>query len=241
MDLVSLPVLDASECVRVRDDVMASRDAWFPRGGDPPWFHTLGAAAYIDAVPQPDREPTYVARAAARNPLLYERFDWVHNVVKYALSLHLRARVRDDPALALPGFHVWLGLSVPTSPDISRHFDMQYLHLPEAFRARADLTRPLSFTLPIALPRAGGGLNAWDVTLAERQAQYRSPEGAPPVEELVRTRTLTHHPYTPGVLVLHSGLVLHQIAPVDRVHPDDERITLQGHALYCEGDWVIYW
>jgi hypothetical protein len=32
-----------------------------------------------------------------------------------------------------------------------------------------------------------------------------------------------------------------QIAAVDRAYPDDERITLQGHGLYCDGAWTIYW
>jgi hypothetical protein len=62
-----------------------------------------------------------------------------------------------------------------------------------------------------------------------------------PVEEIAQSRTRTFHPYTPGVLMLHSGHTLHQIAAVDQVYPDDERITLQGHGLYCDGAWTIYW
>ena len=62
-----------------------------------------------------------------------------------------------------------------------------------------------------------------------------------PVEEIAQSRTRTFHPYTPGVLMLHSGHTLHQIAAVDQAYPDDERITLQGHGLYCDGAWTIYW
>jgi hypothetical protein len=240
--LTSLPVLDPVQCALVREQVLAQREHWSPRGGEPPWFHTLGAAAYIDAGGErPEQGSEYTAKTAVLNPILRARFGWVHNMVKYALSVHLNACVRDDPELALPGFHIWLGLSVPTSPDMSRHFDLQYRQLPWSGRARADHSCPLSFTLPIVMPRAGGGLNSWDVTLEEREAQFRSSSGAPTVEELVQQRVLTHHPYSPGVLVLHSGHLLHQIAPVDTVYPDDERITLQGHALRCDGEWVIYW
>ena len=56
-----------------------------------------------------------------------------------------------------------------------------------------------------------------------------------------KSRTRTFHPYTPGVLMLHSGHTLHQIAAVDKAYPDDERITLQAHGLHCDGGWTIYW
>jgi hypothetical protein len=42
-------------------------------------------------------------------------------------------------------------------------------------------------------------------------------------------------------MMLHSGHILHQIAPVAETDPEDERITLQGHGLYCAGTWFLYW
>jgi len=84
------------------------------------------------------------------------------------------------------------------------------------------------------------GLNTWDLSFEEQAAQLQASKFAP-VEEIAQSRTRTFHPYTPGVLMLHSGHTLHQIAAVDQVYPDDERITLQGHGLYCDGAWTIYW
>src|SRR5262249_27555082 len=131
-------------------------------------------------------------------------------------------------------------LNVP-STSLSIHFDLQYLSIPWSDVARADRSRPLSFTLPIALPRGGGGLNSWDLSYEAHAARCQATRAAVPGEEMAQSRTRTFHAYTPGVLTLHSGHTLHQIAAVEEAHPDDERITLQGHGLCCDGAWTIYW
>jgi hypothetical protein len=48
-------------------------------------------------------------------------------------------------------------------------------------------------------------------------------------------------PYTPGAIALHSGHLMHQIGEIDEVAPGDERVTLQGHALFHKGEWKLYW
>ena len=46
-----------------------------------------------------------------------------------------------------------------------------------------------------------------------------------------------------GVMAIHSGHLFHQIAPFVDPLPDDERLTLQAHALPVnEGErWIVYW
>src|SRR5579864_1646438 len=109
--ITSLELLDAAECERVRADVHALSADWIERGA----FHTLGAASYIDAIKLPDREPQYEPLLRRSNPVLRARFGWLHNRLLYALSVHLQSLVRTADELALPGFHVWQGLNVPTS------------------------------------------------------------------------------------------------------------------------------
>ena len=41
--------------------------------------------------------------------------------------------------------------------------------------------------------------------------------------------------YCVGELVINSGRLMHQIAPANNIQPEDERITLQGHALFSDG------
>ena len=236
--LDAIPVLSSEECELARQAVHALRSSWIARGSADYPFYTVGAASYIDAVPS-TTPPRYSQILVETNPLLREHFDWLYARVMNKLSVHLQTEVRTADELALPGFHVWQGLSVPTS-SLSIHFDLQYLSIPWPNVARSDHSRPLSFTLPIALPRGGGGLNTWDLSY-EEQAAHLQANKFTPVEEIARSRTQTFHPYTPGVLMLHSGHTLHQIAAVDKAYPDDERITLQGHGLYCDGAWTIYW
>jgi hypothetical protein len=234
----SIPVLSATECEHVRQTVHALRSAWINRGSVEYPFYTLGAASYIDAVPGPT-PPRYTELLEQLNPVLEKSFGWLHSRLMYALSVHLQAEVRTAKELALPGFHVWEGRGVPTGP-LSVHFDLQYLSIPWSDLSRSDRTRPVSFTLPIAIPKAGAGLNSWNLSYEEQIAEYRAGR-QPTVEELTQGRVRTHHPYTRGVLTLHSGHTLHQIAAVERTYPDDERITLQGHGLHCDGAWTIYW
>ena len=45
-------------------------------------------------------------------------------------------------------------------------------------------------------------------------------------------------------LVLHSGHLVHQIAPtrgLEAGNPADTRATLQGHAIRCGDTWSVYW
>ena len=99
-----------------------------------------------------------------------------------------------------------------------------------------DFNRPISFTLAVALPKYGGGLSVWDVWHEEMVG--RSPEE---IKALIKSRERKHHAYRVGHMVLHSGHMVHQIAPMVNAQPDDERITLQGHGLLCDGTWRVYW
>ena len=107
---------------------------------------TVGAASYIDAVPG-TTPPRYSEILAETNPVLREHFQWLYARVMNKLSMHLQAVVRTADELALPGFHVWQGLSVPTS-SLSIHFDLQYMSIPceslEIKRLPLSLAQPVS-------------------------------------------------------------------------------------------------
>ncbi len=170
--LDAIPVLSSEECELARQAVHALRSSWITRGSADYPFYTVGAASYIDAVPG-TKPPRYSEILVETNPVLREHFDWLYARVMNKLSVHLQALVRTADELALPGFHVWQGLSVPTS-SLSIHFDLQYLSVPWPDVARSDHSRPLSFTLPIAMPRGGGGLNTWDLSFEEQAAQLQA-------------------------------------------------------------------
>lgn len=229
--LTNIAVLSDAECDRVRDTVLALRAQWASRHVELPMY-TLGVASYIDAIGE---QPQYATLARASNPLFWQHFGWLYERVAAVLSRVLGEPVGYAETLSLPGFHVFLSAKAFEQAIGVIHFDLQYLQHDWRGQA-ADLDQPLSFTLAITLPRRGGGLNTWNVSHAEWIAQ---PGDTP--ADLARRHTAGYHAYQRGHLALHSGHLMHQIAPAIDMQPDDERITLQGHGIRVDGVWRLYW
>lgn len=226
-----IDLLSAAECDQVRLSVLALRPHWVHRIPDLP-FYSLGAVSYMDAVGD---APSYARRARADNRLLRTHFSWLYERVAAALGQALGAPACYVEPLALPGFHIHLFDRAFEHPIAPIHFDLQYRF--HDWRATdADLDHPISFTLAVSLPQHGGGLNTWDVSLAERR--LRASETP---EELAKGCERLFHAYQLGHMALHSGHLLHQIAPGTNLQPQDERITLQGHGVYAQGMWRLYW
>lgn len=203
------------------------RDPWVP-------FYTLGAASYLDAVG--NSRPTYYSKAKHDNPILWEHFKWLYERLSDKLARTLGEPIAYPPMLALPGFHIYLWCLVFERPVFSIHRDLQYTLLDWKSSTGIDFTRPISFTLAIKLPKSGGGLYIWNLDHEEIRGLPR-----PEIDRLIGSRKKTFHPYKAGKLILHSGHQVHQVAPMQNAQPDDERITLQGHGLLCQGTWQLYW
>lgn len=236
-------VLDADECGAIDAAVHALRAHWVPR--DAAAFHTLGAALYLDrpreetlerfGVSRPP-EGQYSARSAATNPLLERHFSALYAALAHALGGLLGATVHYAADRALPGFHIFQHAAIYARQTAHvPHFDRQYECIEWPGADLIDFNAAISVTLPIRLPAQGGGLRVWDLNLFEIQAT--TPELARERAAKAPSRT---HAYTVGELVCHRGHLLHQIAPWVS-QPDDERITLQGHGLYFDGAWQLYW
>lgn len=231
-NIARLELLDRDECETARASVFELRDRWLRRDPELPFF-TLGAASYLDARPDPQN---YYSIVRDFNPLLSRRFAWLYEKLAARLAAHWGARVKYAPDLALPGYHVYLAHPVFEQPVASIHCDTQYQLLDWTRVESADFVNPMSFTLSIALPQCGGGLNIWP-------QHYGELVGRDPGTRANNTgsRTPDYFPYALGELALHSGHMVHQAAPARRLREGDERITLQGHALACGDTWILYW
>jgi hypothetical protein len=237
----SIPIITPAQCEEICSTVRRLRDLW-TQVNEATLFFTLGAASYIE-FGRPGQEAAaarYNDKARRYNPILREYFAGIMEHLRATLERHLGGPAVFNEEFGRPGFHIWLTEAIPTRATASVHFDLQYQSLAWPAPAEVDYERPVSFTLPLKLPAAGGGMNVWDVHY--REVEELAKSGTPvTVEELRRTRGHGHYAYTAGSLVLHTGHFLHQIAPVPEVRPGDERITLQGHALRCGGRWHVYW
>lgn len=229
--ITELAILDGDECARASAEIHVLRDRWIRRSPALPFF-TLSAASYLDA----PANPVFYRRLARHtNPMLWQHFEWLYERVSATLAAHLGAPVGFGDDTALPGFHVYLACKTFEKPIASIHCDAQFGSIDWSEGEAPDTTRPLSFTLPLRLPHRGGGMYLWDVHADE----IRENRGASPATLAARGRRTVE--YSCGRMVLHSGRYLHQAAPGRRLRGDDERFTLQGHAVRRGGRWELYW
>lgn len=227
--LTELPLLAREACEAVRADVLAAQPAWTRRHPDAP-FYTLGAASYLDG----DAPARYRALTEGTNPLLGSTFGPLLRQVAAALAAHLGEPVVPTTRHGLPGFHIFRPHPAFERSVTRIHVDRPHLALDWGVPAAA--LPALTFTLPIALPRAGAGLDHWPI---------RGEEWLPLAPEarvaLLKARPRTHHAYTLGTLVLHDGDFVHRIAPSRGLGPGDDRVTYHGHGVRLEGVWHLYW
>ena len=229
-----LNVLSEFECSEIRARLFELRDRWISRNQHLPIF-TLAAASYMDAAP-PGSPAAYYRSASRHNGILKDSFGELYERLFSALSEHLHAPVTHCERFALPGFHIFFAHPYFEKPVAPIHCDLQYQLLGWENPHSIDISRPLSFTLAIALPRAGAGLKIWDLDQNELEGLSSWQQ-----KSLYDTRKKTYVPYEVGSMILHSGHTAHQIAPMTETIAGEERITLQGHAILGEGTWQLYW
>lgn len=226
-------LLTPVECGRIAEQVKALEPSWARRHEVLPSF-TLGAAAYLD-IPTAGLA-AYRIRAARSNPLLRASFERVYGALQQGLAQVLGAPTALSPRLALPGFHLFLHHPLLATLMPSLHFDLQWnlLRWPEAEAAPPDHHR--SFTVLIEAGEGGAGLWTWPIAYDPEQNLNERE-----LRALVHGQEPLRHEYHLGELFVHSGRMLHQIDSTRSMAPGQARITLQGHAFFSGGTWLLYW
>lgn len=232
--LERISILDEARSSEIREHVMELRSSWVQRHPQLPSF-TLGAASYLDA--RHSGADAYLTLARRFNPQLVERFASLYDEVLGSLSSFVGEKVDVTRELALPGFHIFLADRAFEQPVADVHFDLQYQWIDWEPYGGIDPQTQISFTLPVRIPKGGAGLTIW-------KSDWMSVAHLDPSERAARIRSTTEQVeerYEQGVLVIHTGHWLHRISPARNVEPDDQRITLQGHAIRTGSGWVAYW
>jgi hypothetical protein len=238
--------LNAVEIESIADTLDNLHSEWTRRAPEPMPIYTMGAATYLDAR---HNSATYKKSARQKNGILQEHFDWLYSRLIEKISVQFGPAVL-EPELALPGFHIFgehRGRPLPPllcrfleNTPASVHIDTPYKnHLVHWLKySEFDFLHPLSITVCIELPQHGAGLNMWDRLKSEvffhghRVIDEKFDRGQLPHP--------TYHPYTSGWMYASSGHQVHQIAPSKNFLPQDRRITLQMHAIRCDGWWRIF-
>ena len=241
--VMMIPVLEVDDCVSVAQRVHQLRPHWLRR--DDKELFTLGAAAYIDApdpltterfgLPGSDNDP-YYARARELNSLLRDNFPVVYERTLQALSGALDAKAEFYTGCALPGFHIFGPSPAYASSDAHLpHVDRQYRSLDWKNSSEIDFGGAISFTLPVELPAGGGGLRIWDINLFDVEGWDKDE-----AKKRIGAAPSHNYDYEVGRMVVHQGHSLHRIAPWNP-QPGEHRITVQGHGLFFDDRWNLYW
>ena len=212
----ALPMFSPEQCAVFAKQVLDARDLWTDRG----LFDTLGATTYQDAVDQ------YPAIADHMNEALWERFAVLYLETYRQLADVLKMGVCPHPqGVGYMGFHVFDSRVGDTCGH--PHVDEPHDRIAWPF----EWAHPFSFTLPLALPEGGGGMDMWP-ELTDSQLDAYMAEGELPEHE--------HLAYQVGVLYLHTGAVPHRIANPCPIEEGEFRITLQGHGVVTADGFVLY-
>jgi len=254
-----IKIADPALCEDACRAIYAQRPRW--RGwrlNGQPTFYTLGGVSYLDLRFRLKSVDEYLNSAGSLWQWAGDATLSIFERVRCALETCLGAPVEYPAVLPPPGFHIFIGAAIPKT-DCSRnvldcgasHFDLQYDEIPwDRWYADVDFSRAISLTLALKLPAEGGGLTYWDsITLesvrasSERRGFADIYEGydvlnVPALANVTPSSTI---PYAVGSMVVHDSHVLHQIAGIAKTRATDERITVQGHGVFADGAWRLFW
>ena len=226
-------LLDAPTCAAITQKIHALRAHWVHRHPTAP-FYTLGAAAYLDGDKQGAKH--YQSEIKRTRGLMAAHFGPLYETLLQVLRTALEAECEYHPNYGLPGFHIYQAHPIFEQRMGTVHIDRQFDDTGGLGLNEVDLQRQYSMTLALRLPQSGGGLKVWPVNglaLIGADSARRS-------SVLESKPKAVYHPYKIGTLALHSGALIHQIAPIKQLQPDDERLTLQAHAVWADGRWLVY-
>lgn len=227
-------LLDAPTCAAITQKIHELRAHWVHRHPSAP-FYTLGAAAYLDGDKQGAKH--YQSEIKRTRGLMLAHFGPLYETLLQVLRTALEAECEYHPNYGLPGFHIYQAHPIFEQRMGTVHIDRQFDDTGGLGLNDVDLQRQYSMTLALRLPQSGGGLKVWPVNglalIGADSARRSSVLDSKP--------KAVYHPYKVGTLALHSGALIHQIAPIKQLQPDDERLTLQAHAVWADGRWLVYW
>jgi len=197
-------------------------------------FWTIGYATYLDG------PAGHKKSQATMNAFLYQHFENLYTKVLSELSRVLKYPAKLYSEYNYPGFHIYRGnpaLPLGLYCGGTIHYDTPHKRADFPFDTPDD--KVLSFTLPLSLPKNGGGLNYWPEVPSHLSAGAWFHQSTSEMQKWLLDN-VTHLDYKEGELVIHDCNILHQMSNQVQTTVDDWRITLQGHGIFMGDHWFIY-
>ncbi|NMO55189.1 hypothetical protein HH310_28890 [Actinoplanes sp. TBRC 11911] len=209
-------VLTREEAARwaatVLDPTPEVRDSCWRDGPD---LTTIGEPVYRNR----DRLGYYEERARATNRLLYGLYRDLYDRVASLFEARYGEQVSFVDRLAVPGFHLMRYAEPGTYEGGGWHLDELAWQVPYFVEHAAEVTGILNFTLPLAVPSGGTGMDLVDD----------------------QTGGAVHIAYEPGVVLFNEQEVRHRIGRSTTLAHHECRLTLQGHGVRMRGRVLLFW
>ncbi len=213
------------------------KDQWTLRGNyfEEIPFYSFGAAGYMDLSER--GKDFYKELFSKTNPILKENFSWLYEKIFLTLKDQYQKDFELYDNAAHPGFHIFLNNDVFEIALASRHIDLQYRDI-DWQGIKVDPSKSMSFTLYLELPKNGGGVYHWDL-FYEDLCDMNLKD----IEEVIHAHERKLKIFNAGDIFIHNGHQYHQIAPFFDIEPKDQRISLQGHAIYAPelDKYLVHW
>ncbi len=264
----SLEVLNDEQSDKAVEFVDKLEKVWVRREPEPIDFFTIGACTYQEGVESIRR---YHDHRKLLNPVLIHHFKWLYDIVIEKFS-KIIGPIEVVNELGYPGFHVFghkpnqashpICTEAFQKPSASLHFDHQYEEHTSYWDKfdDVDLEETFSFTLPVELPKNGGGLWIWGIrdmnddgkdSVFKKYMNDFDPRYDRDFWHNKTSPSLSEYDpiyddkpivlsYEVGKAHYHIGPVWHQIMPGYELSNTDRRISLQGHGVKCDGVWRFY-
>ena len=251
-------ILSIEEVGIVENDINLLEDLWTKRSiSEELYFYTIGAFTYID---KNISEDEYYNNVSKFNEILKNKFGFIHDRILQFFNEEI-GPAEYDYDLALPGFHVFghkkseIDL-VKSVDDVGLYTNIhrdQILKLNKNALKKYKIVEEdlLTFTLPISLQSGGGSVVIWDkeVLDIDSKTEYANKMRSfdPNLNEYNKSLLAEYSGYVPTVVEYSLGKMfyiignpLHQIGFGVGAKNNEKRITMQGHALKCDGVWRIH-
>jgi hypothetical protein len=210
------PLLTAGEAVQITESVLdpplqVCDACWHVGEG----LTTIGAPLYRNR----ERPVFYAECARATNRLLYNSYQDLYDRVADLFGDRYGRPVAFVDELAIPGFHLMRYARAGLYEGGGWHYDQLAWQVPYFVEHAREVRGILNFTVPLAVPSGGTGMDLVD--------EHAAAEA--------------HVAYRPGLLLFSEQEVLHRIGPSNCLRPGEHRLTLQGHGVLFRGRVLLFW
>lgn len=253
-------ILSEEECLNEIKKLDSLEDNWIKRTIGSSYYYTFGPFTHLDAVDKDSN--TYQEIKDKTNHIMLESFSSLYLKVISSLENIVGPCIYEED-LSLPSFHIFgkkktekyeIKLSKNIGLATGIHQDKQCYYHDRIWSKykKVEKENILSFTLPLELQKNGGGMAVWgednfdidsESDYANEMKSYTNAFDDPHsynLKETLGNQKPKIVEYEIGKMFYFVGDPFHQILFSNNSMNNERRITLQGHAIKCDGIWRVH-